>query len=265
MLNIVLPIAGRGSRFAEAGYQLPKPLIPVHGTPMIEVVVNNIRPRTPHRFVFVALQSHLDHLGMSDTLHRIAPGCEIIPVSEVTQGAACTVLLARDLINNDAPLMLANSDQWVDIRIDDYLATLEQRGADGLIMTMRADDPKWSYVGLSPDGWVNRVVEKTVISNEATVGIYNFRHGRDFVQAAERMISLNHRVNGEFYVAPAYNEMVAAQAKICVHNIGEAGSGMYGLGIPADLQFFLARALSRSAAAISFDGHDSGEAAALRK
>ena len=251
LLNIVLPIAGRGSRFAEAGYALPKPLIPVHGKAMIEVVVNNVRPSRPHRFVFVALQAHLDHLGMRDTLMRIAPGCEIIPVREVTQGAACTVLLARDLINQDEPLMLANSDQWVDININDYLATLDRRSADGLIMTMRADHPKWSYVGLGPDGWVSRVVEKQVISQEATVGIYNFRSGADFVRGAQRMIEKDLRVNGEFYVAPAYNELIADGAKICVHNVGEEGAGMYGLGIPADLDDFLARSLSRRAVAVS--------------
>ena len=239
MLNIVRPIAGRGSRFAEAGYQLPKPLIPVHGTPMIEVVVNNIRPRKPHRFVFVALQSHLDHLGMRETLRRIAPDCEIIPVREVTQGAACTVLLARDLINHDAPLMLANSDQWVDCDINDYLLTLEQQEADGLIMTMSADHPKWSYVGLGADGRVNRVVEKEVISNEATVGIYNFRRGSDFVRAAETMIAKNLRVNGEFYVAPVYNELIREGARICVKNVGAAGTSMHGLGVPADLADFV--------------------------
>lgn len=248
MLNIILPIAGRGSRFAECGYRLPKPLIPVHGKPMIEVVVDNVRPRTPHRFVFVALQAHLDHLGMRETLQRIAPGCEIVPVREVTQGAACTVLLAKHLIDTDESLMLVNSDQWVDIDVNSYLATLDHRNADGLIMTMRATDPKWSFAGLNDEGWVTRVVEKQVISNEATVGIYNFRRGRDFVRAAETMIARNLRVNGEFYVAPAYNELIAEGSKICVHNIGEVGAGMYGLGIPADLQSFLSLPLSHRAA-----------------
>ena len=241
MLNIVLPIAGRGSRFADAGYRLPKPLIPVHGRPMIEVVVENIRPCRPHQFVFVTLQEHLDHLGMGSTLRRIAPNCEIIPVQKITEGAACTVLLARDLINNEKPLMLANSDQWIDCKIDEYLQTLDERAADGLIMTMKADHPKWSYVGLGPDGWVNRVVEKQVISNEATVGIYNFAHGASFVSAAEKMIAKNLRVNGEFYVAPSYNELLAEGCKICVKNVGAESAGMYGLGTPADLEAFLLR------------------------
>ena len=238
MINIVLPIAGRGSRFAEAGFELPKPLILIHGKPMIEVVVNNVRPQIPHRFIFVALKSHLDHLGMQSTLERIAPNCIIIPVDQVTQGAACTVLLAKDYIDNGNQLMIANSDQFIDIDIDDYLNKLEAEEVDGLIMTMKANDPKWSYVGLRNDCTVNKVVEKEVISNEATVGIYNFRYGSDFVVAAEQMISKNLRVNNEFYVAPAYNEMIIKGLKIIIYNVGEENNGMYGLGIPSDLRLF---------------------------
>jgi len=249
MLNIVLPIAGRGSRFVTAGYTRPKPLIPVHGAPMIEAVVRNIRPRGDHRFIFVALREHLDHLGMRDTLDRIAPGCIVVPVNEVTQGAACTVLLARQHINSTDPLMIANSDQWVDVDINAYLATMDRARANGLIMTMAATDPKWSFVGLDLAGLVTRVVEKEVISSEATVGIYNFRHGNDFVRAAEQMIEKNLRVNGEFYVAPVYNELIAEGARIAIHNVGSEGAGMYGLGIPADLDSFLANPVSLRAVA----------------
>ena len=249
VLNIVLPIAGRGSRFADAGYTQPKPLIPVHGVPMIETVVRNIRPRRPHRFIFVALAEHLEHLGMRDTLERAAPGCIVVPVNEVTQGAACTVLLAREHIDTDDPLMLANSDQWVDVEIERYLESMDRNRADGLIMTMKAVDAKWSYVGLDLAGLVTRVVEKQVISDEATVGIYNFRRGRDFVRAADRMIERNLRVNGEFYVAPVYNELINEGARITIHNVGSEGHGMYGLGIPDDLTRFLAEPVSLKAVA----------------
>jgi len=249
MLNIVLPIAGRGSRFADAGYELPKPLIPVHGVPMIEAVVRNVRPAVAHRFIFVALADHLRHRGMRETLERAAPGCLIVPVDRVTEGAACTVLLAREHIDTNDPLMLANSDQWVDIDINDYLATMDRQQADGLIMTMKADDPKWSFVGLNPAGLVTRVVEKQVISDEATVGIYNFRRGSDFVRAADRMIEKNLRVNNEFYVAPTYNELIAEGARVAIFNVGREGAGMYGLGIPSDLTEFLRTSVSLKAVA----------------
>jgi dTDP-glucose pyrophosphorylase len=249
MLNIVLPIAGRGSRFAVAGYAQPKPLIPIHGAPMIAAVVRNVRPRSAHRFIFVALAEHLEHAGLREALTDAAPGSVIVPVDRVTDGAACTVLLARDYINSDQPLMLANSDQWVDIDIDDYLASMDRQRGDGLIMTMKADDPKWSFVGLNGRRHVTRVVEKEAISNEATVGIYNFRRGSDFVRAAEQMIAKNLRVNNEFYVAPVYNELIAEGARIAIYNVGREGAGMYGLGIPSDLEQFLADPISLRAVA----------------
>jgi dTDP-glucose pyrophosphorylase len=216
---------------------------------MIAAVVRNVRPRCAHRFVFVALAEHLEHAGMRDALALAAPGCVIVPVERVTEGAACTVLLAREHINSDDPLMLANSDQWVDIDIDDYLASMERQRADALIMTMKADDPKWSFVGLNGHRLVTRVVEKHVISNEATVGIYNFRRGSDFVRAAEQMIAKNLRVNDEFYVAPVYNELIAEGARIAIYNVGREGAGMYGLGIPSDLEQFLADPISLRAVA----------------
>jgi NDP-sugar pyrophosphorylase family protein len=245
MINIVLPIAGRGSRFVEKGYTLPKPLIPVHGVPMIEVVVNNIKPNREHQFTFLVLKEHLDKFDMEKTLKRVAPGCNIITVDQVTEGAACTVLLARDIINNDDELMLANSDQWVDININDYLESYAAPECSGLIMTMWADHPKWSYVGFDKDGSIDRVVEKEVISNEATVGIYNFKKGSDFVSAAEEMIAVDDRVNNEFYVAPAYNYLIKRGAKLGIYNVGKEYDGMYGMGIPSDLELFMENPVSK--------------------
>jgi NDP-sugar pyrophosphorylase family protein len=250
-LNIVIPMAGKGSRFAREGYQLPKPLIPVHGVPMIDVVVTNLRPLRPHRFIFLCLKEHVEQYRLDDHLVRIAPGSELIYVETVTEGAACTVLLARDLIENDEPLMIANSDQWVDVSIDSYLAAGDTPEVDGLIMTMSADDPKWSFVRFDLSGNVVEVVEKEVVSNEATVGIYNFRQGRDFVAAADEMIRKNLRVNNEFYVAPVYNQLIDAGRRIAVFGVGSELDGMYGLGIPSDLKAFESLPVSRKAVAFA--------------
>lgn len=247
VLNIVIPMAGRGQRFASVGYTDPKPLIPVHGHPMIRVVIENLRPARPHRFIFLCLAEHLERYGLADKLAMWAPGCTVIPVDQVTEGAACTVLLARALIDSNDPLMIANCDQWIDADIDDYLACMDAEGVDGLIMTMDDGDPKWSFVGFDADGRVNRVVEKEPISREATVGIYNFRRGRDFVAAADAMIAAGLRVNGEFYVAPTYNQMIADGAAIVCHSIGAVDAGMYGIGVPPDLERFLGLAVSRKA------------------
>jgi dTDP-glucose pyrophosphorylase len=214
---------------------------------MVEVVVNNVRPTQAHHFTFVSLDEHLKSTNMRETLQRIAPGCTVIPATRVTEGAACTVLLARDVINNNHPLMIANSDQWVNIDINEYLSVMEREQPEGLIMTMWADDPKLSYVRLDEQGKVAEVVEKQVISNDATVGIYNFRYGRDFVQAAEQMIAKDLRVKGEFYVAPVYNDMIAWGARVVVHNVGRVGQDMYGLGTPSDLEWFLRQPASREA------------------
>jgi len=135
--------------------------------------------------------------------------------------------------------MIANSDQFVAISINDYLARATGEAVDGLIMTMSADDPKWSFVATDDAGFVSRVVEKEVISNEATVGIYNFKFGSDFVAAAEKMIAKDLKVNGEFYVAPVYNILVEQGRRIATYNVGSVGNGMYGLGTPNDLDAFL--------------------------
>jgi NDP-sugar pyrophosphorylase family protein len=248
MLNVVMPMAGRGKRFSDAGFTTPKPLIPIHGRPMTDVVISNLRPSRPHRFVFLILREHAESFGFDRHLRDWAPGCEIVFVDRVTEGAACTVLLARDLIDSDEPLMIANCDQWVDVEIDDYLATGDDAGVDGVIMTMWADHPKWSYVRFDDAGRIVEVVEKRVVSNEATVGIYNYRRGRDFVRAADRMIARGLRVNGEFYVAPAYNELIAEGRRLAVHNVGREYDGMYGLGVPSDLEWFRGHAVSLQAA-----------------
>lgn len=234
MLNIVIPMAGRGSRFAKAGYALPKPLIDVNGRPMIEVVTRNIAPECEHRFIYICQMEHLEKYGLAERLEKISPHCAVVTVDHITEGAACTVLLAEKYIDNDDPMMIANSDQFVDTDINEYLSAMGEN--DGLIMTMPANDPKWSFIKYNENGYVTLVREKEVISNEATVGIYNYAKGSDFVKYAKRMIQKNIRVNNEFYVAPVYNEMIEDGKKIVFNDVGEK---MHGLGTPEDLEKFL--------------------------
>lgn len=234
MLNIVIPMAGAGSRFAKEGYTDPKPLIPVVGVPMIKLVIENLRPAVPHRFIFICQAAHLQaYPQLEANLRTWAPGAEVVTVDGLTEGAAVTVLAARQFINDSNPLMIANSDQYVDIDIDGYLAAMGD--SDGLIMTMPAQDPKWSYVRREA-GRVVEVVEKQVVSDEATVGIYNFAAGKDFVAGALAMIAQNERVNNEFYVAPVYTRLAVAGARVETFDIGDR---MHGIGIPDDLNEFL--------------------------
>lgn len=247
MLNIVVPMAGRGSRFVKEGYDLPKPLIDVNGKHMIEVVINNLKPKCEHRFIFVCQQEHLEQYNLEEIFRKNCNSFKVVGIDGITEGAAITVLKARQYIDNDNPLMIANSDQWIDADINDYLDDINTRHLDGSMLTMKASDPKWSYAKVNEDNMVTEVVEKIVVSDEATVGIYNFSKGNDFCDFADYMIKENIRSNGEFYVAPVYTYMASNNRKIGVYNIGSEAHGMYGLGIPSDLELFLSLDVSKFA------------------
>lgn len=238
MLNIVIPMAGRGSRFKDAGYVFPKPLIDVKGKTMIEVVIKNLRPQGDYRFIFICQREHVQKYDLYNILKNATGGnFEIVQIDGITEGAACTVLCGKQYINNDDELLIANSDQYIDMDINDFLANARQGGKDGLIMTFEASHPKWSYARVNAEGVVLETAEKKVISQHATVGIYWYRHGKDFVRAAESMIKKNIRSNNEFYVCPTYNEMVLEGEKTYIYPID--ASIMHGLGTPEDLEAFL--------------------------
>lgn len=232
-MQIVIPMAGRGKRFEDAGFSVPKPLIEVHGRPMIQLVVENLGIQG--NYIFICRKDHYQKYSLETMLNRICPRCQIILVDQITEGAASTVLLAKELINNEDELVIANSDQWVDWHPSNFLSYLRQRDADGGILTFTAYDDKWSFVKLDENGRVTEVAEKKRISDIATVGIYYYKKGSYFVKAAEQMIEKNIRINNEFYVAPAYNEMILAGKKIYIYPV----SKMLGLGTPTDLEAFL--------------------------
>lgn len=246
MLNIVVPMAGLGSRFSSAGFTDPKPMIPIHGVPMIRWVIANLTPKFEHRFIFVAQKRHVENYNLSKLLQEWSPGSVLVTIDGVTDGAARTVLAAKEYFDSESPLVIANSDQWVVGDIETFFEKLITRSYDGLIMTMKASDPKWSFVAKDSRGYVTRVVEKQVISTDATVGIYGFSRGDDFVTAATAMIHNEETVNGEFYVAPCYNIMISRGAKIGCFEVGDESGGMYGLGIPSDLADFEHHELSHN-------------------
>ncbi|MBT0727909.1 NTP transferase domain-containing protein [Rosenbergiella australiborealis] len=248
MINIIIPMAGEGSRFKKEGFPDPKPLIKVNDKHMIELVVNNIKPTCEHRFIFICQAEHLSTTHLEKILKRTCDNAIIISMDRKTAGAAETVLVAEKYINNDSPLMIANCDQWIDIDINEYLDAFNHQKSDGMIMTMTANDPKWSYLRIAQQGYVCEVREKEVISTEASVGIYNFKRGSDYCYAAKRMIEDNNLSNGEYYVAPTYNYLIQERKSVIdFYNIGEEYKGMYGLGIPTDLSKFLKNSISKKA------------------
>jgi dTDP-glucose pyrophosphorylase len=226
-------MAGAGSRFANAGYTFPKPLIEVRGKPMIQVVVENLNIQA--NYTFLVQKEHYEMYNLKYLLNLIAPGCNIVQVDGLTEGAACTTLLAKEFINNDAPLVMANSDQFIEWNSNECMYAFTADSIDGGIITFEATHPKWSYAKLGEDGFVCEVAEKKPISNLATVGVYYWKKGSDYVKYAEQMIEKNIRVNNEFYVAPVFNEAISDSKKIRVKNIER----MWGIGTPEDLNYFL--------------------------
>jgi len=232
-LNVLVPMAGAGSRFAQQGYTFPKPLIEVNGKPMIQVVVENLNIEA--HYIFIVQQEHYEKYNLKYLLNLIAPGCDIVQVNGVTEGAACSTLLAKEYINNDSPLVMANSDQYVEWNSNECMYAFTADEIDGGILTFEATHPKWSYARVGADGFVSEVAEKKVISNEATVGVYYWKKGSDYVKYAEQMIEKNIRVNNEFYVCPVFNEAIGDNKKIKVKRV----ENMWGIGTPEDLETFL--------------------------
>ena len=236
MINIVVPMAGEGARFKQQGFTFPKPLIEIKKKPMIHWVVKNITPKEQHRIIFICLKSHFDQYALRQMLPLIAPDCRIVPIQGKTEGAACTVMLASDHFNNDDELVIANGDQFIEADINEFIADARKKKLDGSILTFDSTHPKWSYARVGEGGYVTEVAEKKPISTHATVGIYYYRRGKDFFQAASAMIDKDVRVNGEFYVCPVYNQMIDGNKKVGIFEI--SAEKMHGLGTPEDLAEF---------------------------
>lgn len=232
-LNVLIPMAGEGSRFKKAGYTFPKPLIEVNRVPMIQLVIENLSINANYKFI--VKKDHIKKYNIDSMLKIIQPGCEIAEVNKTTEGAACTALLAKKFINNDDPLIIANSDQFIKWDSVKTLYRFMTKNIDGGILTFKASHPKWSFAKHNDEGIVLEVAEKKVISNTATVGIYFWKKGSDFVKYAEKMIKKNIRYQNEFYICPVYNEAIKDGKKIIIENIEE----MWGIGTPEDLDAFL--------------------------
>lgn len=239
MINIVIPMAGLGSRFASAGYEKPKPFIDVLGIPMIQRVMMNLELEDS-RFILIARKEHLEkEKGIVDKIKEIYKNVIFIGIDKLTEGTASTILFSKKHIDNDFPLLIANSDQIVDIDIPDFVYKCLVNKYDGSILTFedKERNPKWSFAKINEKGYVIEVKEKSPISQHATVGIYLFRRGSDFVNSAIQMIIENDRVNNEFYTCPVYNYLIKDDKKIIIHPI--PAYSMNGTGTPEDLETYI--------------------------
>ena len=230
MINVLIPMAGAGSRFVDQGYKLPKPLIDVCGQPMVQRVIESLKSdKVDINFIFIALQEHLED-GLEEYLKNKG---DIVVVENMTEGAPCTVLLAEKLINNDHELVIANCDQLLQWDFSSFITY--SRSFDGCLVTFNSTNPHHSYVRLVK-GEVTEVAEKIVISDKASAGIYYFKKGSDYVSGANQMIKKNIRTNNEFYISPVYNELLS-HGKFSIFEIDVRNKHM--LGTPEELRIFL--------------------------
>ena len=240
-MNIVMPMAGRGSRFSNAGYEIPKPLIPIHGKPMVEWAVKSLN--LDGKYIFIVQRHHIEQYDADAILKSIIPNCKIVAIDYVTDGQASSILLAEPWIDNSRPLLCVNCDQVVEWNSAEFLKVCNSwvgnRGMlDGVIPTFEVPVPstKWSYAKLDDDEFVIDVAEKTPISTHATSGIYHWLRGENFVAYAKQMIAQNLRINNEFYACPVYKEAIDDGLKFKIFD-----SKVHTTGTPEELDIFLQR------------------------
>lgn len=245
-IQLVVPMAGRGQRFRDAGYKISKPMLPIHGLPMISVVLSNLFDERISKIVLVTRPEVARREDLENSLSSLADVLEIVELDSLSEGPADSVLSAKHLLNLDLPVVIANSDQYVNTRLSSFYDDLNSN-FDGVVLCMQDDDPKWSYVLLNQAGEVEDILEKKVVSNLATVGIYGFKTARIAFAAIEEMMAKEHRTNGEFYVAPSYGYLVKKNKKIRTIDLGPVSQVMHGLGTPVDYENFLCSSVSRTA------------------
>jgi dTDP-glucose pyrophosphorylase len=226
-MNIVIPMAGRGERFSSAGYTLPKPLIPIQEKPMIQVAVESIGQ--DGNYIFIIQNNDTIY----NTLKSVYPNSQIIQIDYITDGPASTCLLAKKYINNNDPLLIFNCDQIMWWDKEAFSTYIKHCNYDGIVVTYPENTSKNSYAKLDRSGHVIKVAEKEVISNISLNGIHFWKKGYDFVNSAEKMISVGEKYNNEFYVGPSYNSLINQNKKIGIYHIPKEQH--HAVGTPEDL------------------------------
>lgn len=240
-MNILVPMAGAGRRLAEAGHDLPKPMVDVGGKPMIQVAVESWGLNG--KYIFVVQEEHDDKYDFSGLLSCFVDNFEIVRVSGLTEGAACTALCAESLVDRDEELFVAVCDAYNDLGLDEKDRLGVKRFSawdDGTVFCFGSQNPRYSYVK-EYAGYVTRVAEKECISDKATSGVYYWRSGRDFVRCAKSMIRKGRRVGNEFYLAPVYNEAIEEGARIRARMVRE----LHDLGTQDSIDRFLSSCQSK--------------------
>lgn len=238
-MNILIPMAGEGSRFKINGYELPKPLIDVEGKPMIQKAIETLGING--QFIYVIREYEDNNLNnkLHETLNRITPDCMIFVTPKKTNGSAETCLIAQNFIDDEEPLIIANCDQLMEWNGANFIKFIKNNDYDGVVVTYESNDPKNSFAKLDENGFITEIAEKKPISNVALIGLHYWKHGKDFVQSANDMKTYEQDNTGEYYVAPTYNYLISKGKKIVNFHLNK---GEYiPVGTPDDLNLYLGK------------------------
>jgi NDP-sugar pyrophosphorylase family protein len=219
-INIVIPMAGLGSRFSKEGFKNIKPLIPLNGKTFIEWSIDSVDfNNVETQFIFIILEKHSSLLN--EHLKNLKPNCIIETVPKLTQGAVETALAAEKHIDNDIPLIITNSDQIFEWNKEKYLNYLFDSNTDADVVVTSADTDKFSYIQLDENNFGIKLTEKKVISNNALVGIHYWKKGKYFVESGKELINKNIRSKNEFYISLSYNILIEKLIKVTCYKLGE--------------------------------------------
>lgn len=233
--NLLVPLAGRGQRFVDEGYVVPKYMITARDKHLIDWALSSINTDECN-LIFCLRQDHISNFGVDEIFRKkFGNDIKIVVIDKITDGSVSTCLLAKEHINNELPLYIYT----VDVHFQPIFVPSEMK-SDGHVLTFKSNNPAYSYVKTGDDGYGLLTAEKEVVSNNACVGVYGFKTGRMFVQYAEIMIARNLRTRNEFYITPLYNLMIADGLKVTIEEV----SDMFIMGTPEEYKFFTTRVLN---------------------
>ena len=230
-MKIIIPFAGKGSRFSDRGFKTPKPLINVGDIPMLQCAIESLN--ISGDFIFIAQKSFNEDNKLNELLNKICKDPKIIYIDYITEGCVATCLLAKKYIDPNDELIITNCDQMMEWDSEKFLKSIRSDNIDGGVVTYDSTSPKNSFAAVGEDGFVTKMVEKEVISNDALVGIHYWKRGGDFIDSAEKLVERNIRMKNEFYMSLTYNILIEEGRKIICHKLSETEK-YHSLGNPTD-------------------------------
>lgn len=237
-MRVLMLFSGDDTAFRESGFQYPKNLTEIDGTPMIQNVMQSFKEvlDSADEILLTMRQPEIDRYHTSSVARLLYPRVKIVSVPNVTKGAACAVLLAVKKIDNNEELLVINGDIILEESVLPAITDFRKRNLDGGVVTFESVHPRWSFVKCDESGQIIEATEKRPISKNATVGVYYFKKGSDYVAAAENMIRKDANVNGAFYICPVFNEMVLMQKKLGIYEINR--NIYYSLASPKGIEVY---------------------------